>query len=97
MNKQLNFKLRENNPYDNPDYKYELDIDTNNVKLMSQIINSTLLVESNDETGVTLYSNNKQALLGEKQRIEQLFLNTAFTMYRKRKGENGKDERTSTI
>lgn len=74
MNKQLNFKLRENNSHDNPDYKYELDIDTNNVKLMSQIINSTLLVESNDETGVTLYSNNKQALLGEKQRIEQLFL-----------------------
>ena len=76
MNKQLNFKLRENKPHDNPDYKYELDIDTNNVKLMSQIINSTLLVESNDETGVTLYSNNKQALLGEKQRIEQLFLDT---------------------
>lgn len=69
------FTLRENNPHDNPDYKYELDIDTNNVKLMSQIINSTPLFESNDETGVTLYSNNKQALLDEKQRIEQLFLN----------------------
>lgn len=71
-----NFKLRKNNLNDNPDYKYELDIDTNDVKLISQIINSTLLFESNDETGVTLYSNNKQALLDEKQRIEQLFLDT---------------------
>lgn len=63
-----NFKLRKNNLNDNPDYKYELDIDTNDVKLISQIINSTLLFESNDETGLTLYSNNKQALLDEKQR-----------------------------
>lgn len=73
MNKQLNFKLRENNPHDNPDYKYELDIDTDNVKLISKIINSTLLVETDNETGVTLYSNNKQELLAEKQCIEQLF------------------------
>lgn len=71
------FKLRKNNPHDNPDYKYELDIDTGNIKLMSQIINLTPLFESNNETGVTLYSNNKQALLDEKQRIEQLFLDTA--------------------
>ena len=75
MYTMLKFKLRKNNPDDNPDYKYELDIDTGNVKLMSQIINSTPLFESNDETGVTLYSNNKQVLLEEKQRIEQLFLN----------------------
>lgn len=70
------FKLRKNNLNDNPDYKYELDIDTNDVKLISQIINSTLLFESNDETGVTLYSNNKQALLDQKQRVKQLFSNT---------------------
>lgn len=69
-----NFKLRKNNLNDNPDYKYELDIDTDDVKLISQIINSTSLFESNDETGMTLYSNNKQALLDEKQRIEQLVL-----------------------
>lgn len=69
----MKLKLRKNTPYDNPDYKYELDIDTNNTKLISQIVNSTPLFESNDETGVTLYSNNKQALLEEKQRIEQLF------------------------
>ena len=69
----MKLKLRKNTPYDNPDYKYELDIDTNDVKLISQIINSTPLFESNDETGVTLYSNNKQALLEEKQRTEQLF------------------------
>lgn len=72
----MKLKLRKNTPYDNPDYKYELDIDTNDVKLISQIINSTSLFESNDETGVTLYSNNKQALLDEKQHIEQLFSNT---------------------
>lgn len=72
----MRFKLRQNDPNDNPDYKYELDIDTDNVKLMSQIINSTPLFESNDETGVTLYSNNRQALLEEKQRIKQLFLDT---------------------
>lgn len=71
--KLLNFQLRENNPYDNPDYKYELDIDTDDVKLISQIIKSTLLVETDNETGVTLYSNNKQELLAEKQVIEQLF------------------------
>lgn len=70
------FNLRENNLNDNPDYKYELDIDTNDVKLISQIINSTSLFESNDETGVTLYFNNKQALLDKKQQIEQLFSNT---------------------
>lgn len=69
----MKLKLRKNTPYDNPDYKYELDIDTNNTKLISQIVNSTPLFESNDKTGVTLYSNNKQALLEEKQRIEQLF------------------------
>lgn len=72
MAEQLNFKLRKNNPYDNPDYNYELDIDTNNVKLMSQIIDSTLFVETDNETGVTLYDNNKQALLAEKERIQQL-------------------------
>ena len=72
----MQFKLRQNDPNDNPDYKYELDIDTNDVKLMSQIINSTSLFESNDETGVTLYSNNKQVLLSERQRIEQLYLDT---------------------
>ena len=72
MAEQLNFKLRKNNPYDNPDYNYELDIDTNNVKLMSQIIDSTLFVETDNETGVTLYANNKQALLAEKERIQQL-------------------------
>ena len=71
MNNQLNFKLRENNPYDNPDYKYELDIDTNNVKLMSEIIDSTSFVETDNETGVTLYDNNKQELLAEKERIQQ--------------------------
>ena len=74
MNNQLNFKLRENNPYDNPDYKYELDIDTNNVKLMSEIIDSTSFVETDNETGVTLYANNKQALLDEKERIQQLVM-----------------------
>ena len=56
----MQFKLRQNDPNDNSDYKYELDIETDNVKLISQIINSTPLFESNDETGVTLYSNNKQ-------------------------------------
>ena len=71
----MKLKLRKNTPYDNPDYKYELDIDTNNTKLISQIVNSTPLFESNDKTGVTLYSNNKKALLEEKQRIEQLFPN----------------------
>lgn len=71
----LNFKFRENNPHNNPDYKYELDIDTDNVDLRSQIINSTWLVESDDETGVTLYANNKQELLNEKERIQQLVLN----------------------
>lgn len=74
MAEQLNFKLRENNPYDNPDYKYELDIDTNDVNLMSEIINSTSFVETDNETGVTLYANNKQALLAEKQRIQQLII-----------------------
>lgn len=69
----LNFKLRENKPHDNPDYRYELDIDTDDEKLISKIINSTLLVETDNETGVTLYSNNKQELLAEKQVIEQLF------------------------
>lgn len=69
----LNFQLRENNPYDNPDYKFELDIDTNDEKLISKIIKSTLLVETDNETGVTLYSNDKQELLAEKQVIEQLF------------------------
>lgn len=73
MTEQLSFKLRENNPYDNPDYKYELDIDTNDVNLMSEIINSTSFVETDNETGVTLYDNNKQALLAEKERIQQLF------------------------
>lgn len=70
--KLLNFQLRENKPYDNPDYKYELGIDTNNAKLISRIINSTSLVETDNETGVTLYANNKQELLTEKQAIEQL-------------------------
>ena len=74
MNNQLNFKLRENNPYDNPDYKFELDIDTNNEKLISKIINSTSFVETDNETGVTLYDNNKQALLAEKERIQQLII-----------------------
>lgn len=69
----LNFQLRENNPYDNPDYKFELDIDTNDEKLISKIIKSTLLVETDNETGVTLYSNDKQELLAEKQVVEQLF------------------------
>lgn len=68
----LNFKLRENDPHNNPDYKYQLDIDTDNANLMSQIINSTFFVETDDETGVTLYANDKQALLDEKQRIQQL-------------------------
>lgn len=71
--KLLNFQLRENNPYDNPDYKFELDIDTNDEKLISKIIKSTLLVETDNETGVTLYSNDKQELLAEKQVIEHLF------------------------
>lgn len=74
MTEQLNFKFRENNPYDNPDYKYELDIDTNDVKLMSEIIDSTSFVETDNETGVTLYANNKQELLAEKQRIQQLII-----------------------
>lgn len=74
MTEQLNFKLRENNPYDNPDYKYELDIDTNDVNLMSEIIDSTSFVETDNETGVTLYDNNKQALLAEKERIQQLVM-----------------------
>lgn len=69
----LNFKLRENNPYDNPDYKYELDIDTDDEKLISKIIKSTLLVETHNETGVTLYSNEKRELLAVKQVIERLF------------------------
>lgn len=73
MSKQLSLKLRENTPHNNPDYKYELDIDTDDEKLISKIINSTLLVETHNETGVTLYSNNKQKLLAEKEVIEQLF------------------------
>ena len=74
MNEQSNFKLRENDPYDNPDYKYELDIDTSDEKLISKIIKSSLLVETHNETGITLYSNNKQELLAEKYCIEYLFL-----------------------
>lgn len=74
MNQQLNFKLRENSPYDNPDYKYELDIDTNDVNLISEIINSTSFVETDNETGVTLYANNKQELLAEKERIQRLII-----------------------
>lgn len=74
MNKQLNFKLRKNTPHNNPDYKYELDIDTDDEKLISKIIKSSLLVETHNETGVTLYSNNKQELLVEKYCIECLFL-----------------------
>lgn len=70
----LNFKLRENKPHDNPDYRYELDIDTDDEKLISKIINSTLLVETDNENRVTLYSNNKQELLAEKYCIEYLFL-----------------------
>ena len=69
----LNFQLRENNPYDNPDYKYELDIDTTDEKLISKIIHSSLLVETHNETGVTLYSNDKRELLALKQVIERLF------------------------
>lgn len=72
----MQFKLRQNDPNDNPDYKYELDIDTNDAKLISQIINTTSLFESNDETETTLYSNNRQTLLDEKQRTNQLFSNT---------------------
>ena len=70
----LNIQLRENNPYDDPDYKFELDIDTNDVKLMSEIIDSTFFVETDNETGVTLYANNKQELLAEKERIQQLVM-----------------------
>lgn len=73
MSKQLSFQLRENKSHDNPDYKYELDVDTDNVKLISKIINSTELVETDNETGVTLYSNKKQELLVEKYCIECLF------------------------
>lgn len=70
----LNFKLRENNLHGKPGFTYELDINTDNVNLMSQIINSTFLVKSvsDDETRVTLYSSNKQSLLDEKQRIINL-------------------------
>ena len=37
MSKQLSFQLRENKSHDNPDYKYELDVDTDNVKLLIQL------------------------------------------------------------
>lgn len=68
----LNFKLRENNLHGKPGYKYELDIDTDNIDLMSLIINSTFFTKFYDETRVTLYSSNKQGLLDERQRIQQL-------------------------
>lgn len=70
--KLLNFKLRKNNLHGKPGYKYELDIDTDNVDLMSLIINSTFFTKFYDETKVTLYSSNKQGLLAEKERIQQL-------------------------
>lgn len=66
------FKLRKNRSDNEPDYKYELDINTTSLSFIKRVMNSTIPFASSNDTSITLYSNDKQELTREKRRIERM-------------------------
>lgn len=66
------FKLRKNRSDNEPDYKYELDINTTSLSFIKRVMSSTIPFASSNDTSITLYSNDKQELMREKRRIERM-------------------------